>query len=70
MHAGAHPALDAATGPLGPDPMITLLDGGLGAVADPFGPIIETPGATLCWCGCFICHVGEPESADGAPRSA
>jgi hypothetical protein len=57
MHAGllldptapvADPAADA-------DLMITMLDGGLGAVAGTSGAGVQPRADVFCWCDCIVC---------------
>jgi hypothetical protein len=54
----------------GSDFMITMLDGGLGAVTDP-SKVNEMPTADAwCWCGCFTCIVAPDRAFDDDQQEA
>jgi hypothetical protein len=57
MHAGLllDPTAPVADPVTDADLMITMLDGGLGAVAGPSGTEVQPRADVFCWCDCIVC---------------
>ena len=48
-----------APAPADTDLMMTMLDGGLGAVVASSDAVLSSNDVNLCWCPCVICGAGQ-----------